>query len=214
MNRVHSILIVCLSIFLLSACTGGGGESKDADYDTTKKMIVDILQTEDGKKAFRELMAEEDMKKQLVIESDLVKDSINNVLISDKGKKMWENLFQDPTFVENFAKSMNEEQQKLMKSLMNDSDYQKQMLDLLQNPEITEQMLGLMKSQQFRSHLEKTIQETLDTPTFQKKIEHILLKAAEEQSQQQGDSGSQGKEGNDSDKSGDKEKEETESSDK
>src|SRR5699024_319613 len=56
-----------------------------------------------------------------------------------------------------------------------------QMLDLLQNPEITNQMLIVLKGQQFREHLEKTIQETIETPLFQSKIQHLLLEAAEKQ---------------------------------
>src|SRR5690625_7577123 len=78
-----------------------------------------------------------------------------------KAKKMWINLFKDPTFVTEFAKSMDDEQMKLVKRLMNDADFQKKMIEILQNPEITEQMLGVMKSQQFRAHMEEIIQQTL-----------------------------------------------------
>src|SRR5690625_7843896 len=91
---------------------------------------------------------------------------------------MWASFFEDPTFVENFAESMSDEQKKLIKSLMNDADYQKQMLELLQNPEITQQILSVMKGQQFRQHLEETVEQTLETPLFQSKITETLLKAA------------------------------------
>src|SRR5699024_8991784 len=80
---------------------------------------------------------------------------------------------------------------KLYKNLMNDAAFQKQFLTLLQNPEITEQNLKLMKSQQFREHLEETIQETIDTPLFQAKIEKILLKAADKK-KEKGNKGSGG----------------------
>src|SRR5699024_2901074 len=103
-------------------------------------MVVDILQTDDGKKALKEIMNDEDMKKQIVIESDTVKKSINDVMASEKGAKMWTELFKDPTFANNFADSMAEEQEKLMKRLMNDADYQKKMLELLKNPKVKEQI--------------------------------------------------------------------------
>src|SRR5690625_3469946 len=148
-------------------------------------MVVDILQTEDGKKALRELMTDEEMKQHLVIESDVVKNSINDMLGSEKGTEMWTKLFSDPSFVQDFAQSISDEQEKLMKKLMNDSELQKQMMDLLQNPEINEQMLSLMKSQQFRAHLEEIVQQTLETPLFQEKMSEILLKAAEEQQKSQ-----------------------------
>lgn len=52
-----------------------------------KKMVVDILKTEEGKKALNELMTEDKMKEKLVIDSDVVKKSINGALASEKGKK-------------------------------------------------------------------------------------------------------------------------------
>src|SRR5690625_944746 len=186
MKRIQFVFVIIFVMMLLNACGGSDNNAKqDGNYETTKKMVVDILQTEDGKKTLRELMTEEEMKQQLVIESDVVKNSINEMLGSEKGTEMWKKLFSDPSFVEDFAKSISDEQEKLMKKLMNDAEFQKQMMDLLQNPEINEQMLSLMKSQQFRSHLEDTIQQTLETPLFQSKMTEILLKAADKQQQKE-----------------------------
>lgn len=188
------LLFISLSIFIISACTGAAQSSKEGNYDTTKKMVVDIMQTDEGKKAFIELMADEKMKKELVIDSDVVKKSINDALASEKGKEMWAKLFKDPTFVEGFAKSMADEQKKLVKSLMNDAEFQKQLLELMHDPEMTKQMIQAMKSQKFRAHLEETIQHTLDSPLFQAKMTEVLLKAAEKQGKekQQGKGGGQG----------------------
>lgn len=203
MRRFVLISFYSVIILILSACGGGNTTSgQDQDYDTMKKMMVDILQTEDGRKALIEILNDDNMQQQLVIESEVVKQSINETLASEQGSDMWTSLFKDPTFVEGFAQSMEKEHIEMMKNLMNDSEFQKQMLELLQNPEITTQMLTLLKSQQFRAHLEETIQQTLDTPLFQAKMTEILLKAAEKQSQQQksdqegdGESGDQQGEG-------------------
>ncbi|WP_188456410.1 spore germination lipoprotein GerD [Virgibacillus oceani] len=184
MLRFVLISLASLTLLTLSACNGQSAAGEKADYDTTKKMVVDILQTEDGKKALTEILSDEKMKQQLVIQADVVKKSLNEVLASDKGKEMWKKLFSDPEFVKTYAKSMSDEQKKLMKELMNDSDFQKQMLDLLQNPEISDQILEVLKGQKFRAHLEETIKQTLETPLFQAKITDILLKAAEEQGKQ------------------------------
>ncbi|WP_217588845.1 spore germination lipoprotein GerD [Lentibacillus saliphilus] len=181
MLRMHpAILLVCLFVFL-AACSNEGAGGKDADYETTKKMVVDILQTEDGKKALSDILSDEKMKEQLVINSDIVKKSINETLASDKGTDMWKKLFEDPKFVKKFSESMSEEQKQLMKDLMKDAEFQKQMLDILKDPKMTEQFIIVLKSQEFRAHLEETIQQTLETPTFQAKIQDILLKAAEKQ---------------------------------
>jgi len=180
------LAIIGIITLILAGCGNDTTARQDADYDQTKNMVVDILQTDDGKKALQEIIADDKMKQHLVMESDIVKKSITDALVSDQGTQMWQKLFEDPSFVDSFNKSIAEEQKKLFKSLMNDSEFQKQMLELMQNPEIANQTLSIMKSQQFREHLEETIQQTLDTPTFQAKMQDILLKAAEKQQQSQG----------------------------
>jgi spore germination protein D len=197
MLRNIFILIAGMSIIMMSACGGGDSSAKDSEYDTTKKMVVDILQTDDGRKALAEIITDDKMKQELVINSDVVKQSINDALTSEKSAEMWTKLFKDPKFVESYVKSMSDEQKKLMKNLMNDAEYQKQMLELLQNPEITEQMLQVLKGQQFRAHLEKAIQQTIDTPLFQAKIQDILLKAADEESKNKSNEDGKGEEGSD-----------------
>jgi spore germination protein D len=193
--RVYFLSLIGALLLFISAC-GGEAAPKEADYDATKKMVVDILQTDDGKKALGEILADEKMQQKLVIDSATVKKSIDETLTSEKGSEMWKKLFEDPKFVETFYQSIEEDQKNLMKSLMNDPDYQKQMMDLLQNPEMTDATIQTLKSQQFRSHLEETIQQQLESPLFQAKIQEILLKAAEEQSKGgQGGGGQSGGQG-------------------
>ncbi len=158
-------------------------------------MVVDILRTDEGKKALQEIISDDKMKQHLVMDSDVVKESITEALVSEKGAEMWQKLFEDPSFVESFNKSISEEQKKLFKNLMNDSEFQKQMLELMQNPEIANQNLTLLKSQQFRAHLEETIQQTIENPIYQAKIQEILLKAAEKQQKGQDGGGEGGGEG-------------------
>lgn len=180
MRKLYRTTIILLIVMLLSACSQGES-SHEGNYDTTRKMVVDILQTDDAKKALIDMMSSEEMKQQLVLSSDVVQEAINHVLTSEKGTEMWVRLFNDPDFIKTFSESMSEQQQELIKKLMNDSDYQKSLIEILQNPEISTLILSVLKGQQFRVHLEETIQETLDTPLFQVKITDILLKAAEKQ---------------------------------
>src|SRR5690625_248518 len=198
MVRFYVFAFVCV-VTVISGCTNESTKH-DIDYEQTKKMVVDILQTDEGKKALREIMTDEKMKQHLIMESDAIKKAITEMLSSDQGSDMWKKLFEDPEFAKTFSESLAEEQKKLFKALMNDADFQKKMIELLQNPEITQQNLSLMKSQQFREHLEETIQQTLESPLFQAKMQDILLKAASkkekkesgDKSQSEGSSDSKG----------------------
>lgn len=180
------IFIVCC-LLLLYGCTGSEQANKETDYEQTKKMVVDILQTDEGKKAILELIAQDDMKEHLVIESDVVKRAISDELASEKSVTMWQKLFEDPEFVTTFMESVAEEQTKFFTRLMSDATFQKKVLELMQNPEMSQQTLAVLKSQQFREHLEKTIEETLETPTFQAKMQQLLLEAAEKQRKKEKD---------------------------
>lgn len=179
-RSIHLVIFIGVFLFSLIGC-GGDQATKELNYDTTKKMVIDILQTEEGKKALSEMMAEDKMKEKLVMDSDIVHKAINQALASEKGKKVWEKLFEDPTFVKSYAESMNDSLKKLMKDLMKDAAFQKQMIELLQNPEMEAQLLKVMRSQKYNEHLEASIQKTFDSPLFQAKIQEILLKAAETQ---------------------------------
>jgi len=160
---------------ITTSCNSQQAE-KELDYDQTKKMVVDILQTEDGKKAIQDLILSSEMKEHLIIASDVVKQSINEALLSERGEKMWKSLFEDPSFAKQFTETMSDSQKDLLKQLMTDPEYQQHMMDILQNPELMNQILQLLKSQQFRSHIQTIISETINSPLFQSEMAEILLK--------------------------------------
>lgn len=184
LKRLWICTISLLFVLTLTACGGTNSTAKEADYDTTKKMVVDILQTDEGKKAVAELVADEKLKKHLVMDSDTVKDAISKAMSPEQSQKVWQKLFEDPKFVANYAKSMDQPMKQMMKELMKDPDFQKQALELLQNPQVNKQMLQVMKSQDFRSHLKKTVLETLESPLFQAKIQKKLLEDVNKQQDQ------------------------------
>src|SRR5699024_6413479 len=121
-----------------------------------------------------DIISDDKLKQHLIIESDVVKETISETLISHDGKEMWKELFADPKFIDSFYTSIADEQEKMFKHLMKDDDFQKQMLELLQNPEMNEQTIKLLKSQQFREHLETTIVETIDNPIYRAKLQKEL----------------------------------------
>lgn len=163
----------------MTACNNQEAET-EINYEQTKKMVVDILQTDEGKSVISDLITSSEMKEHLVIDSEVVKEAINGALLSKQGEEMWKKLFKDPAFLDSYTQSINDSQKNLFKQLMTDPDYQEQMLDLMQNPELMNQTLQLLKSQQFRSHLQTIISETLSSPLFKSEMAEILLKLRED----------------------------------
>ncbi len=167
-----------IAVLVLSGC--GQNEAGYMDYDQTKKMLVDILKTDDGKKAVEELLADEKIKQQLVMDQGMVRDTIETTLTSEKGSEFWKKSFDDPKFAESMAKSMKNENEQLLKDLMKDPEYQKMMMEVMKDPEMEKEIANLMKSQEYREHLKTVITETFESPLFKAKLQDILLKAAEE----------------------------------
>ena len=174
------LLYASLSLLIFTSCAPAEQETQRMDYDQTKKMVVDILKTDEGKKAIEQVMNEEEVKQQLIMDQAIVKDTIQNTLTSEKGSEFWKKIFEDPKFAESFAKSLQKEQEQIIKQLMKDPDFQKSLIELFQNPEMEKQMLTALKSQEYRSHVQKIMTETFESPLYKAKIQDLLLKAAEE----------------------------------
>src|SRR5690625_6140003 len=77
MIRIFATTALTLCLLLFGGCKQGDSSGKESDYETTKKMVLDILKSDDGKKAIVDMMSDEKIKKQLVIASDIVQDAID-----------------------------------------------------------------------------------------------------------------------------------------
>lgn len=180
-------LLMTLAVFIfMSGCAPREESGTQMDYEETKKMVVDILKTDDGKKALQEVMKDEEMKQVLIMDQSIVKETIKTTLTSEEGTKFWQKVFEDPKFVESFATSIKDEHEKVIKELMKDPDYQKLLIDVFKDPEMEKNFLTAVKSQEFRKHLQEVITETLSSPLYKAQIQETLLKAAEEAGQQSG----------------------------
>jgi spore germination protein D len=185
MKKTLALLLFSLA-FILSACAGTTNSGQQMDYDQTKKMIVDILKTDEGKKAIKDIMTDSQLKQELIMDQAVVTDTIKNTLTSDKGTEFWKKSFSDPKFSEAVAKGMKTENEALLKKLMKDPDYQKMMLDILKDPDYQKTMASLLKSNDYRKYLQSSILETVDSPLFKTKLEDAISKSAKKSSDQQG----------------------------
>ncbi|MBS4206281.1 spore germination lipoprotein GerD [Lederbergia citrea] len=173
-------LLLIMFIFILSSCSNRESGNAKLDYDQTKKMMVDLLKTDEGKKAIQDIMTEKEMKEQLVMDQAIVKETIEKTLTSDKGQEFWKKAFKDPKFAAAVAKSMKKEDEALLKGLMKDPEYQGMVMDILKDPQVQKDFTQALKSKEFREHLQQVVTDTMESPIFKAKIQDILLKAAEE----------------------------------
>jgi spore germination protein D len=180
MFKKNGLLLLIFTSLTITGCTGAEESSGELDYEQTKKMVVDILKTDDGKKAIQEVMSDEKMKQSLVMDQTIVTGTIEKTLTSDKGIDFWKKAFEDPKFAESVAKSMKTENEKLLKALMKDPEYQGMMIEIMKDPELGKEVTSLLKSKEYREHLQKVMTETFESPLFKVKMQAILIKAAEE----------------------------------
>jgi spore germination protein D len=180
MLKKFRLLLPFAIVLFISGCGQGETGGGQMDYEQTKKMVVDILKTDEGKKAIEELMADEKMQQKLVMDQKIVAETIEKTLTSEKGTEFWKKSFDDPKFAESMAKSMQKENEQLLKDLMKDPEYRGMMIEVLKDPELEKEVTNVLKSKEYREHLQKVVTETFESPLFKAKIQDLLLKAAEE----------------------------------
>ncbi|GEN46966.1 spore germination lipoprotein GerD [Alkalibacillus haloalkaliphilus] len=175
----HTLLLVLTICIFLTACNGEDQQSSP-DYEATKRMVVDILKTDDGKEALKEALSDEELEQKLVLQSDTVNQAIEQTISSEEGKEFWISLFDDPSFVQAYIQATREHDKEIIKGLMSDSNYQDQMISLFHEDEVREMITQILRSQEYKEHLEQSIQETLQSPLFRAQMVEELLKAAQE----------------------------------
>lgn len=178
MKAKSTLLLLPIMVFLTSCSPNDATGGEQIDYEETKKMVVDILKTDDGKKAIEEVMSSDGMKEKLVMDQQVVTNTIEQTLTSEKATDFWKKTFSDAKFAQSVAKNMQTENQKLLKELMNDPEYRAMMIEVFKEPEIQKEMADALKSKEYREHLQKVITETVDNPLFKVKLQELLLKAA------------------------------------
>ncbi|MFN7253302.1 MAG: spore germination lipoprotein GerD [Anaerobacillus sp.] len=174
-------LLLIITLLFMTSCAAVEDQGSQPDYESTKKMMVDMLKTDEGKKSIQEVLSEDEVKQEIVLEQALVKETIQQVLTSEKGKEFWQELMQDPEFAATFAESLQTEVEKVLKNLMKDPEYQGMMMDILQDPEMERAALDLMKSKEYRQQVMNIMADAFESPYFKAKVNEALAKVASEQ---------------------------------
>lgn len=176
----NGVAFLLISLFII--CTGCSqeGTNEKVDYEETKKMVVDILKTDDGKKAVEEVLKDDGMKDELIMNNDTVKTTIETTLTSDKGKDFWKTAFEDSEFTKAYAKALRSEHKKVLKELAKDPAYRTLITDTMKEPDIQKEITDILKQNEMRKIYKELIVETAESPLLKAKIEEAIKKAATE----------------------------------
>lgn len=165
--------------------------------------MVDAIQTEDGKKAIRQMFEDKNFRELLILNTEEVKKATEETMLSKEAMDFWIKTFEDPKFKETFAKSMQDQQEELMKNLLNDASYQEALTSFFGQPDMQKQLESIMKGAVMRKELEKIVMETIENPLMQTKWQDLIKKSGEASSEKE--SGSESGSGSEKESGGGKE---------
>jgi len=180
--RKYILPLVAIFSLLISGCSPitNPEAAGTPSYDQIKQMVKDIMQTEDGKRAIREIIKTDEFKKELLFNGDEIKTTIENTLFSERGKANFQKMIDDPKFSSQLAKAMQKENEKIQKDLMKDPEYQRMLISVMKDPEFEKNLLDLMKSTAYRQQIMTVMKESLQSPLFQADLMKLLTKVQEE----------------------------------
>lgn len=172
-----ALILLCLGF--LSGCSGSS--ATPPSYEENKKMLIDALQTEDGKKAIRTLLDDPQFKELLVIDSEEVKKSVEQTMLSKQAEEFWKEVYQDPKFSETMAKSMVKQQEELMKAMMKDPTYLKDLESFFGSADMKKELAKVLQSSDLRKEMQKVVEETIQSPLLQTKWQKLVEEAGKSQ---------------------------------
>ena len=205
--------ILCLTALLLGACGSDQGySSQQMGYKEMKSMVVDILKSDEGKKAVEEALSgggggssggggggSMSMKMLNAQSGEQIRMAVKDTLVSEEYKKELEKIMTDPQFAGDFAKAISAESKQLHMQLIKDPTYQKSIEDILKSPEVMKSFLDLTKTSDYRKQSMTIMQEAMQNPLFRMEVLQLLktvvkdeLQPTVEKKGQQGGQGGQG----------------------
>jgi len=136
---MKQLFITICFLFVLIGC----GSQTTHDYKETKSIVLDILKTDDAKKAIREANTVSDKE---LINSAEIQANIEESFSNPENQNAFKEMLKDPKVAKSFAKAIEEEHKRLMKDMMKDPEYQQMMIKVLNDPQAQETLLKTMNS--------------------------------------------------------------------
>ncbi|MED5019986.1 spore germination lipoprotein GerD [Paenibacillus chibensis] len=211
-------------IFGLSAVLSGCGTEQSyappqGDYKEMKTMVVDILKSDEGKKAVEDAIKQSGsgsssggmgMQMMTAQATDQIRTAVKDTITSEEYKKEFEKIMTDPQFAGEFAKVISSQNKQLHMQLIKDPTYQKSISDIMKSPEVMKSFLDLTKTPEYRKQSMTVMQEAMQNPMFKMEVMSLLknvvtqeLQPKVEKSSKSGEGGKQeGGKGKDSGEGG------------
>lgn len=186
-------------LLILGFLTACGSESQASStsgnaYKDTKSMVLDILKTEDGRKAIQEAAITQNTKMQLLSAGDTqqLQLAVKDVLVDTQNTQFLQKMITDPRFAGQFAKAVQADTKQLHKDLLKDPEYQKSMMEAMKSPDYQTILLDTMKGTPYRTQMKTVIQESLSSPIFRLELMDLMKKVLQEESMPKEQKGQKG----------------------
>ncbi|UKS25559.1 spore gernimation protein [Paenibacillus sp. HWE-109] len=184
---------------LLSSCgsdNSSQGQSQANTYKEQKTMVLDILKSDDGKKAIsaanRSIMngdvgangiaGQSQIKLLSANESLQLQMAVKDVLTAKENNMFLTDMMKDPQFAGDFAKAIQKETKQMFKELLKDPEYQKSLVEVMKNPDYEKMVLDVMKTASYRQQMMTVMEESIQSPLFRAHMVELLKSAIAQQS--------------------------------
>lgn len=194
--RIRWIMIIGVSL-LLTGCGSDMSSGSMNSYKDTKDIVLDILKTDEAKKAIHEAAmggggGSGGMQMLSVEQQAELQKTVKDVLTDPNYNKQLKEMMLHPKFASEFAKVIAKEDKQLHKDLMKDPEYQTMLIDTMKNPEAEKLLLDVMKGAAYRKQAMMIFQETLQNPLFKAELMDMMKKVIEEETKPKKESESEG----------------------
>ncbi|MBE9917324.1 spore gernimation protein [Paenibacillus donghaensis] len=189
---------------ITTVLSGCGSEQSYAppqtDYKEMKTMVVDILKSDEGKKAVEDALKQSGggssggpgMQMMTAQATDQIRSAVKDTITSPEYKKEFEKIMTDPQFAGDFAKAISTQNKQLHMQLIKDPSYQKAVSDIMKSPEVMKMFLDLTKTPEYRKQSMTVIQEAMQNPMFKIEVMSLLKNVVTQELQPKVEKGGEG----------------------
>ncbi|OCT10884.1 hypothetical protein A8709_04085 [Paenibacillus pectinilyticus] len=198
LRKQHILPVISMALLLTSCGTDNSsqGQSQANTYKEQKTMILDILKSDDGKKAIsaanRSIMngdvgsnsisGQSQIKLLSANESLQLQMAVKDVLTAKENNMFLTDMMKDPKFAGDFANAIQKETKQMFKELLKDPTYQKSLIDVMKNPDYEKMVLDVMKTAPYRQQMMTVMEESIQSPLFRAQMVELLKSAIAQQS--------------------------------